>query len=421
MEDVSLLKFIRESGGVTVYDVMREYGIKRTAALYHLAELQKKSLIARIKRGRGWLYLLVDTSQVRQFIEKKIAQLTRDLEKLTSATAPVARVSGQNGEKLTLVFPNYYDLLEDDRAKLSQYYEILDYSATQLYVSPDEFIKRTKTADVIMNNFACNFTEEIAAQLPNLQYMHLSTHMLRYVDLDALKKRHIHLSNIPYSYKSIAVAEFVLAQTFALLRDTVDAAAQVRTGVNEFRYFQGEQLRGKKIIVFGTEKGTKDLVELFRSLGVEIGIYTEDSKVDPAEFGVSHFASQDEVFATGDIFYFSWTGDEYKALVGRVDRNFLDRITRPVYIVSVYKHKNIDYQRVRELMYEGIIKGIALDSYPEIQAGQVTDARRLMYLPNVLITPDIGWYTRDSVKNMNYHTTQRLLAYAQGNTEFLLF
>ncbi|PIY18229.1 hypothetical protein COZ14_00745 [Candidatus Dojkabacteria bacterium CG_4_10_14_3_um_filter_Dojkabacteria_WS6_41_9] len=87
----------------------------------------------------------------------------------------------------------------------------------------------------------------------------------------------------------------------------------------------------------------------------------------------------------------------------------------------MYKHHYIDYQRLRELLYSGMIRGIALDSYPEIQEGQLQDAKRLMYLPNVLITPDIGWYTRDSVKNMNAQTTQRLIAYAEGKTEFLLF
>lgn len=421
MEDVSLLKFLRQNCGATVYEVMKEYDIKRTAALYHLDDLVHSGLVNKHKVGKSITYMLEDVGVIKRFVEQKIGQLQTDLEQISAIGSAGSTQKSATASKLSLCFVNYYDLLPEDRVKLSQYYDIVDYSDTQLYISPDEFVKRAKNADVIMNNYAGQFTDKLADQLPRLQYLHVSTHMYRYVDIGALRKRQIHLSSIPYNYKSIAVTEFVLAQTFALLRDTVDAAAQVRTGVNEFRYFRGEQLRGKKVIVFGTEIGTKDLVDQLRSLGVEIGIYTEDAHADPAEFGVSHFASREEVFETGDIFYFSWTGDEYKALVGHVDRHFLDLIKRPVYIISVYKHKFIDYQRLRELMYEGRIRGIAFDSYPEIKEGQLLDARRLMYLPNVLITPDIGWYTQDSVKNMNTHTTQRLVAYAQGNTEFLLF
>ena len=156
--------------------------------------------------------------------------------------------------------------------------------------------------------------------------MHLTTHMFRYVDVDALRKHQIHLSNISYTYKATAVSEYLLAQTFSLLRNTVEAAEQVRNGVNEFRYFKGEQLRGKKVIIFGTEIGTRDLVELLRGLGVAIGIYCEDPKQDPTFFGISHFSTKEEVFETGDIFYFSWTGDEFKALAGKIDRTFLDMI-----------------------------------------------------------------------------------------------
>jgi len=403
-----------------VYEVMKEFGIKRTAALYHLDELLNKSLIVIYKKGRSNLFLVAETEKVQEYFEKKIAQLQEGFQQLAT-NREYKVVKARTSGKLTLSFVNYYDLQAEDRGALASYYDIIDYSDTQLYISPEEFIKRAKDADVIVNNYACETTEEIISQLPQTQYMHLSTHMYRYVDVNALRKYRIHLSNISYTYKATAVSEYLLAQTFSLLRNTVEAAEQVRTGVNEFRYFCGEQLRGKKVIIFGTEIGTRDLVELLRGLGVEIGIYCEDPKQDPTVFGISHFATKEEVFETGDIFYFSWTGDEYKALVGKIDRVFLDMIKRPVYFVSVYKHHYIDYQRLRELLYSGMIRGIALDSYPEIQEGQLQDAKRLMYLPNVLITPDIGWYTRDSVKNMNAQTTQRLIAYAEGKTEFLLF
>jgi phosphoglycerate dehydrogenase-like enzyme len=399
---------------------MKHFDLKRTAALYHLDDLLAKGLITRYQQGRKYTYFVAESERVSGYFNEKISELQLLQQQLQSTTVQRHRPL-KKGEKLTLSFVNYYDLEPDHREKLSQYYDIIDYSQTQLYISPEEFIKRAKDADVVVNNYACKTTEEIISQLPRTQYMHLTTHMYRYVDVDALKKYQIHLSNIPYSYKSVAVTEYVLAQTFALLRDTVEAAAQVRTGVNEFRYFQGEQLRGKKVIIFGTEIGAKDLIELFRGFGVEIAIYTEDPHQDPSFWGVSHFATREEVFETGDIFYFSWTGDEYKTLVGKIDKNFLDYIKRPVYIISVYKHKYIDYQYLRELLYSGMIKGIAFDSYPQIHEGQLNDAKRLMYLPNVLITPDIGWYTKESVKNMNAHTTEQLIAYAQGNTEFLLF
>ncbi|WKZ24237.1 MAG: NAD(P)-dependent oxidoreductase [Candidatus Dojkabacteria bacterium] len=419
MEMVELVTLLRKQKTVTVYQLMESFGFKRTAARHHLRKAIAEGIVKTSKKGRVRVYYLAEEAVVTAYFLRKITQYKQGLNKILESSHHARSHAGKGKKSLAIV--NYFDLLPDARRKLEEYYEISDYSHTQLYVPDDEFVKRAKHSQVIINNYAGKVTETLLKQLPQLEYMHLTTHMYRYVDIVAMKERNLHLSNIPYDYKSTAVTEYVLSQTFALLRATVEAAAQASTGVTEFRYFKGEQLRGKKVIIFGTELGTEDLVVLLRGLGVEIGIYTEDLSVDPTRFGVSRFATEEEIFETGDIYYFSWTGDEYKDLVGKLDHRFLSKLTRPVYLISVYKHQYIDYQGVREKMYQGLIKGLAFDYYPELQEGSLTEARKLMHLPNVLITPDIGWYTSDSVRKMNEYTVQRLVSYAQGKSDLLLF
>ena len=386
---------------------MKRFSIQRTAALYRIEKLSALHLISEFKDGKKNIYLPVEGAALETFFKDKIAELESGLKEITSTKAHGHHKS--RDQRLTLSFVNYYDLLPEYRKKIEKYYDIIDYSDTQLYLNSKEFIKRAKNADVVVNNAACEVTREMLDDLPRLQYMHTSTYMYQYIDLEACRRNNISISNIPVSYRSMALSEFLLAQTFALLRETSRAAAQVKSGVNEFRYFKGEQLRGKKAILFGTAPGTKEFIEQLRGMGVEIGVYAGKTKEDPAMYGLSRFTTQEEVFETGDIFYIPWTGDEEIPLAGNIDAQLLNKITRPVYIISIYKHKVVDFQKLRELVYSGLIKGIAFDYFPTISSddSRKADIRKLMYLPNVAITPDIGWYTQDSVNNMNRDVYKR--------------
>jgi len=419
MQMIELLKFIKINGGVTIYDIMERFALGRTAALYQIEKIADKGLIVTYKNRKKTVYMLLNSHALKNYFKDRISELTQDMQELIAKDKKI-RFKSRN-KKLTVAFVNYYDILPLYRKELEAKFEIVDFTDGKLYITPEEFVKRAKDADIVVNNYATDyFSSEMLERLPRMQYMHLSTHMYRYIDIGALRRNNVHLSNMPYTYKSIAVAEYLLAQTFALLRETVTASEQLKAGVNEFRYFRGEQLRGKKVIIFGTDIGTKDVVENLKGLGVEVAIFTDDKNVDPAFFGVGHFATEEEVFETGDILYVSWTGDEKKGLVGNIDENFLNRIKRPVYIISIYKHRKIDYKKLRELIYSGMIKGIAFDSYPEISGSQRSEAKSLLFLPNVIVTPDIGWYTSDSIENMNKFTNERLLAYANGQDDYLL-
>ncbi len=420
MESIDLLLFLKEFRGATLKDIMKRYHIGRTAALYHIAHLKAERLITSYKKGKALAYLPVSGAQLTRYFQKKIADIDSDIKKLTDQQT--ATIHTPRSQKLTLAFINYYDLLPKARTELEQFYNIIDYSNTQLYISQEEFLKRAKDADVIVNNYACQITDELLSQLPKLQYMHLATYMHWYVDLSACKKYNIHISNIPYSYKAIAVNEFMLAQTFTLLRQTLPASQQLQSGVNEFRYFRGEQLKGKKAIILGIDISTEALLISLRGLGADVSIYTEDKNEDPAFYGLHHFATEEEVFETGDIFYISWGGNESKPVLGQLGKTLFDKIKRPVYIISVYRHRHIDFQRIRELVYEGKIRGIAFDYFPEITEGDslTPDIKKILYLPNVLATPDIAWYTNDSLININTATNERLIAYAKGDNSYLL-
>jgi D-3-phosphoglycerate dehydrogenase len=454
-----ILEKISQPGGISATDLAVDLAISRSAVRHHLQVLEQQGLITQQKQGKQRLYFMASDSSVAAVYSKRIEDILAEakqigdqkgvvFQKLTQDLGQKLGVSGhdQHGlgqtqgqlqveylqkriktgaHKPKLAFINYFDLLEGTRVELTKHYELIDFSDKELIITPEEFVYRGREAEVIVNNWGCEVDAELLSQLPNLQYMHLSTHSHSYVDLKAAQEHGVRVSHFKTDrYKKNALLEYLLAQTFALLRKVESAADEVAGGVKEFRQFRGEQLRGKCAAVFGTNDATKELVQILKNLGLEVIVHNDDKFYDPADFGVSRFASIADIHAQADIVYFLNRGAlAFGNSYYNLDKTILSGFKKPVYIVSVTKHEQIDYGIIRKLIMAGRIKGIAFDFLKEFtQTAPLINANtsKILYLPNVLITPDISWYTNESVELMNAEVLEYLLAFVEGDTSNML-
>ncbi len=454
-----ILKSISEPGGMSATDLAVGLAISRTAVRHHLQALEQQGLITQQKQGKQRLYFMASDSSVAAVYSQRIEDILLEAKQIGDQEGGVFQKLTQNlGQKLgssghdlhglgqnqgqlqgeylqnrskvgahkpKLAFINYFDLLPKTREELANYYQLIDFSDKELIITPEEFVYRGREAEVIVNNWGCEVDAALLSQLPNLQYMHLSTHSYSYVDLKAAQERGVRISHFKTDrYKKNALLEYLLAQTFALLRKVESAADEVAGGVKEFRQFRGEQLRGKCAAVFGTNDATKELVLILKNLGLEVIVHNDDKFYDPADFGVSRFASITDIQAQADIVYFLNRGAlAFGNSYYNLDKKILSGFKKPVYIVSVTKHEQIDYDIIRKLIVAGRIKGIAFDFLKEFtQTAPLINGStgKILYLPNVLITPDISWYTDESVELMNQEVLEYLLAFAKGDKSNML-
>ena len=108
MYEIELLKFLKESRGASIYDVMKRFSIQRTAALYRIEKLSALHLISEFKDGKKNIYLPVEGAALETFFKDKIAELESGLKEITSTKAHGHHKS--RDQRLTLSFVNYYDL-----------------------------------------------------------------------------------------------------------------------------------------------------------------------------------------------------------------------------------------------------------------------------------------------------------------------
>jgi phosphoglycerate dehydrogenase-like enzyme len=419
--DIEIINYLSINNGGDIKELTGHFGIGRTSLLYRLSGLISKGLIINVKKEGVSHYFKAGNAVYKKYYEGEIEKLKSEYESLSSRL--LLREEHKTGERLKLVFINYYDLMPKYRKELEKYYNIDDYSDKELYLTKSEFVYRAKDADVIVNNWALEVDKSILSLLPKLQYMHVSTVMHRYVDINALKKRKIHFSHISYEYRFVALLEFVLAQTFTLMRNVEVASSQFRSGVTEFRQFGGDQLRGRRAGILGTSVLNKELYLTLKGLGTEVFVYSDNKADDPAMWGLKQFNSLKEVVSNSDILYITHSEDRKFPPADKLDKTVLSLIKKPIYIVSIAKHKYIDTKLVRKLVYDGKIRGLALDYFgdlPKIKHISDSDISEIAFLPNVLITPDVAWYTKDAVEKMNKETADCLIAYAKGDYRHLV-
>ncbi len=422
MIDTRLLEHIILNPHCKIADIQKELGYNRTTLLYKLERLIKERVIKKAFEGKVAVYLPSEKSAIESYFNSQIDE-TKNIQHqlLTKFKVKKGKVAKT---KPKLVFVNYYDLLPAFKEELNTAYEITDYSNKELFLSQEEFAYRAQDADVIVNNWACDVGKSLIKQLPKLKYMHVSTHMYRYVDLKALDENKIHFSYLQApDYRVHALSEFAIAQTFALLRKVAVASSQLRSGVMEFKQFTGDELRGKVVGIIGTDAVSKELFYSLKNLGTEVYVHNENAAANPHDWGLSKFTPLKMLVEQSDILYLVNSEDTPPKVCERLDASLLNFIKKPTYLISITKHKYIDTKLIKKFIYNGKIKGLALDYFEDmnkIKELKDSEISTITYLPNVLITPDIAWSTKTSIENMNIATNKYLMAYAKGDHSYLL-
>ncbi len=96
---------------------------------------------------------------------------------------------------------------------------------------------------------------------------------------------------------------------------------------------------------------------------------------------------------------------------GLVSRALLSRMKPTAYVVNTARARLVDNAALAELLESGTIAGAALDVHDEEPPAADDPFRRL---PNVLLTPHIGYNTVEAGANMLRIAVATLEAYLRG-------
>jgi len=227
------------------------------------------------------------------------------------------------------------------------------------------------------------------------------------IDVAEATGRKIAVAYTP-DYGATSVAEHALAMILALTRHLGQAYVSAREGRWEPGRFQGMELRGKTLGIVGLGPIGTEMARLGAGLGMKLIGWTRRASPERARHGVTLVGLED-LFATADVvtLHLAYTPESQ----GLVSRALLERMKPGAWFVNTARAKIVDNAALVDLLRAGRIRGAAIDVH-ETEPPPAEYVFRT--LPNVLLTPHIGYNTAEAASNMLRIAIATVEAFARG-------
>lgn len=241
-------------------------------------------------------------------------------------------------------------------------------------------------------------TEEVLRRLPALRVISRCGTGLDTVDLRAAERMHIRVFNTPDAPTN-AVAELTVGLMLGLVRMVPQSSDATRRGAWKKR--MGNLLGRQTVGIVGFGRIGRRVAELLQPFGCRTVWCDIDPNLPPAPPHAER-VTFDRLITQSDIvtLHVSQAGSPFT--LGEAE---LQRMKKGAWIVNTARGSLLDEEALYRALAEGRLSGAALDVFRnEPYQGALRD------LPNIILTPHIGSYARESRVEMEMQAVQNLLA-----------
>jgi len=243
-------------------------------------------------------------------------------------------------------------------------------------------------------------TAQVLEQTEGLQAISRCGVGLDNVDLTAAMEKSIVVLNTPDG-PTQAVAELTVGLIFDLLRRISFLDRELRK--RNWRKETGSLLQDKKVGIIGLGRIGKRVAELLVALGAKVA--GTDVKPDFEWLQTSQIPlfSLEELLKESEIFclHVAYTADN-KYLIGRRE---IEAMRKGAYLLNLSRGGVIDENALYLALTSGHLSGAALDVFD-----QEPYTGPLANLDNVILTPHIGSYARESRLEMETQAVRNMLS-----------
>ena len=246
---------------------------------------------------------------------------------------------------------------------------------------------------------------EVLAQLPNLKAIITSGMRNAAIDLDACKERGIIVSGT--ASPGHATAELAMTLIGVLARQIVPSANAMTNGA--WQVGTGRDLRGSRLGILGLGRLGSQVAKLGQAYGMEVQAWSQNLTPErAAEEGVA-YAEKQTFFASSDFISIHLKLSE--RVTGLVGAEELSWMQPDACIVNTSRAPIIDEAALIKALSTGKLGGAALDVYHREPLATDDPLRQT---PNLVLTPHIGYVTRQTMAVFYGETLESLEACLAG-------
>jgi D-3-phosphoglycerate dehydrogenase len=270
-----------------------------------------------------------------------------------------------------------------------------------------QLIERLRPAEAVVLDYS-EMDAEVLRACERLRFVSfLGIGYASCIDVAEATRRNVAIAYTP-DYGATSVAEHALAMMLALTRHIGQAHESARAGRWEPGRFQGMELRGKTLGIVGLGPIGTEMARLGAGLGMRLLGWTRRAAPERARHGVT-LVSLEDLFAAADVIslHLAYTPESQ----GLISRALLERMKPGAWFVNTARARLVDNDALVDLLRAGRLRGAAIDVH-ESEPPPADYVFRT--LPNVLLTPHIGYNTAEAASNMLRISIATVEAFARG-------
>lgn len=248
-------------------------------------------------------------------------------------------------------------------------------------------------AHAVLVRSATQIDAEALAAAPSLKVVARAGVGLDNVDIKAATAAGVMVVNAPTS-NIISAAELTVGHVLSLARRIPAAHASLAEGLWKRSSFTGTELFEKTIGIIGLGRIGALIAARLQAFDMRVIAYDPYVTATRAQQLGVQLVSLDELLDQSDFVTIHMPKTpETTGMIGTVQ---LRRMKKTAYVINVARGGLIDEEALHEALTTGEIAGAGLDVFSTEPPAQDGPARKLLDLPNVVVTPHLGASTEEA-------------------------
>lgn len=249
--------------------------------------------------------------------------------------------------------------------------------------------------------------EAFFAACPNLELVLQTGGHAYHIDQAAATQRGIVVAlGRRATQPTVAVPELAFAFMLGLMRNVHALTNQMTQGA--WPQSMGGTLAGRTLGILGYGRHGRPVARIAAAFGMQIVVWNRTASAKAEEPGIQRLAL-DELLACSDIVSIHLRLSEESR--GLLNRERLAQMKQGAFLINTARGAIVDEEALIEVLRENRIAGAGLDVFV---LEPLPAASPLRTLPNVLLTPHIGWQVSEVLQEFTAIAADQLTAWLSG-------
>lgn len=259
---------------------------------------------------------------------------------------------------------------------------------------------------LIANRERTRFTRALLEALPDLRLIAQTGNHAYHIDFEAADALGIVVARAAGGF-SHGAAELVFGLALALLRRIPQSDAAVRAG--QWPTPRTTVLHGKTLGIIGFGNVGRHVAGIARAFGMRVVAWSPRLSADAAAAALVQYRDLDGLMQESDVIsiHASLTPDSR----GLLDARRLALMRPGAYLINTARGPIVDEAALVDVLRRGAIAGAGLDVFDQ---EPLPGGHPLAALPNVVLTPHLGWPTDQAYERFADAAADAILAFMDG-------